>query len=169
MKLLAAIASLAVLAVSQAIAEGAPTSTTTYTPLPTPAYPASVDCATSSSDQDVTAFTLTPSDYCIGKPYTVTSTGPLKFDIIAGARYSVTGKLYGRIAYTDHGDFCALLAAAGTPCPIAKTANALSFDLTVKPFLPANLPLQYTYSFTNGNNHIIFCRATTLAGKKCTV
>ncbi|KAF9300971.1 hypothetical protein BGZ74_007292 [Mortierella antarctica] len=142
MKLLSAIVSLAVLAISQAIVEGAPTSTTTYTPRPTPpAYPASESCATGTTTQNVTAFTLTPSDYCIGKPYTLTSTGPLKTDIIAGGTFSVTGRYLGRVVYTDdHRDFCALLAAAGTPCPVAKTADALSFALTVKPWVPAIPP-----------------------------
>ncbi|KAF9337519.1 hypothetical protein BG006_004345 [Podila minutissima] len=90
MKLLSAIASLAILAISQAIVEGVSTSTAiyTYTPRPTPpAYPASESCATGTITQDVTAFTLTPSDYCVGKPYTLTSTGPLKTDIIAGVTF----------------------------------------------------------------------------------
>ncbi|KAG0016001.1 hypothetical protein BGZ81_011432 [Podila clonocystis] len=156
MKLLSAIAALAVAAVAQA-------QITDKHPL----YPASVDCATGYVDQNVTAFTLTPDDFCIGKTYTVTTTGPLALDIIAPARMALTGKYLGRIVYNDNQDLCVLLAAAGTPCPVAKTADALSFALTIKSSLPAKWPLQYNYLATNGNNHIIFCRATTLIGKKC--
>ncbi|KAG0019914.1 hypothetical protein BGZ82_011747 [Podila clonocystis] len=145
-----------------------PTPTPTYSPRPVPpTYPASENCAAGVTDQNVTAFTLTPSDYCIGKTYTVTTTGPLALDIILGAKFALTGRYLGRIIYVDNKDLCALLAAAGTPCPVAKTADALSFALTIKPSLPFNWPVQYTYLATNGNNHVIFCRATTIIGKKC--
>lgn len=120
-----------------------PTTTTTApisTWTPPPPYPVSGDCAPSgTADQTVTDFNLTPSDYCVGKPYTITTTGPLSQDVVAPATISVSGKYLGRVVYTDRQDLCALLAAAGTPCPVAKTANALSFALTVKPSLPANV------------------------------
>ncbi|KAF9209211.1 hypothetical protein BGZ59_010223 [Podila verticillata] len=155
MKLLPTIATLAVIAVTHA--------RTLISP-----YPVSGDCASpGTTDQIVTDFNLTPSDYCIGKSYTVTTTGSLVNDVIAPAKITITGKFLGRIVYTDQQDLCALLAAAGTPCPVAKTANALSFALTVKPSLPGGIQFGYTYQAINGNNRILFCRTTNLTGKNC--
>ncbi|KAF9369462.1 hypothetical protein CPB97_003584 [Podila verticillata] len=147
-----------------------PTTTTpapTATSTPLPLYPISRDCATGATDQNVTDFNLTPSDYCIGKPYTLTTAGSLSTDIIEGAKMSLIGRFLNRIVYTDSQDLCALLAAAGTPCPIAKTANTLSFALTAKPILPAGIPFAYQYLATNGNGHTIFCRATNRIAKTC--
>ncbi|KAG0010760.1 hypothetical protein BGZ82_003285, partial [Podila clonocystis] len=80
MKLLSAIAALAIAAVAQAQITDKH-----------PAYPDSVNCATGVTDQNVTAFTLTPGDYCVGKTYTVTTTGPLALDIISGATFALKG------------------------------------------------------------------------------
>ncbi|KAI9235022.1 MAG: hypothetical protein BYD32DRAFT_489228 [Podila humilis] len=164
MKFLSAIATLAVLAVTQAVQEGpiptataAPTATSTPTPLPL--YPISSNCATGYTDQNVTDFSLTPSEYCIGKPYTVTTTGSLSDDIIEGGSLHVIVRYINRIVYAENHDLCTLLAAAGTPCPVAKTTNALSFTFTPKTFLPSGIPFAYQYQATNGNGYNLFCRS----------
>ncbi|KAF8988396.1 hypothetical protein CPC16_005675 [Podila verticillata] len=81
MKLLPTIATLAVIAVTHA--------RTLISP-----YPVSGDCASpGTTDQIVTDFNLTPSDYCIGKSYTVTTTGSLVndvIDVIAPAKITIT-------------------------------------------------------------------------------
>ncbi|KAF8949191.1 hypothetical protein BGZ52_006049, partial [Haplosporangium bisporale] len=95
-------------------------------------------CSTpGTTDQTVTNFTLKQS-FCRGKHYTVIATGPVIQDIIAPAKLSISGKYLGRVIYSDNLDLCALLAAAGTPCPIAAGTAALTFDVLLKPSVIVN-------------------------------
>ncbi|KAF9198341.1 hypothetical protein BGZ59_004720, partial [Podila verticillata] len=57
---------------------------------------------------------------------------------------------------------CALLAAAGTPCPIAAGTAALTFDVLLKPSVIVNVIFQFTYQATNGNNRNLFCQAAPM-------
>ncbi|KAG0011534.1 hypothetical protein BGZ81_002120 [Podila clonocystis] len=155
MKFFSAIAAFAVVAITQA---------QVYKP---PTYPLSESCASYPTQQNVTSFTMTPGDYCIGRPYTVTTTGPLHADVIEGATVTLFGRWLGRLVYTDNQDLCKLLAAAGTPCPIAKTATSLSFDLLAKKNIPPNVVFTYQFQVVNGDGGTIFCRATAIAGKNC--
>ncbi|KFH73450.1 hypothetical protein MVEG_00666 [Podila verticillata NRRL 6337] len=120
------------------------------------------DCATpGTTDQTVTNFTLKQS-FCPGKIHTVIATGPVTGDIVAPSKLAISGKFLGRVIYTDNKDFCALLAAAGTPCPVAAGTPALTFDVLLKPSWPTDLRGQFTYQVTNGNNRVLFCQAATM-------
>lgn len=114
-----------------------PTSTYTPPPLP-PKYPESKNCPNVTTDQAVTGLTMTPGDYCLLQPYTLTVTGPLSAPIIDGTTLSITGSLFGSIVYRDVADLCKLLAAAGTPCPVPTTATSWSVERTLKN-APANV------------------------------
>ncbi|KAG0344626.1 hypothetical protein BG004_004298, partial [Podila humilis] len=122
-----------------------PTGTTSSVPTPTssplpppPVYPASRNCVTYPTLQDVSAFVLTP-DWCLNKPITVTSTGPVSADIVKGATIGIQGRYLGRLVYADKKDLCEVLAAAGTPCPLSAAGlNSLSFDIGLKPNLAPN-------------------------------
>ncbi|KAI9234905.1 MAG: hypothetical protein BYD32DRAFT_453622 [Podila humilis] len=118
-------------------------------------------CATpGTTDQTVTNFTLKQS-FCPGKNYTVIVTGPVTGDIVAPSKLWISGKFLGRVIYTDNHDFCALLAAAGTPCPLAAGTAALTFDVLLKPSWPTGVNAQFSYQVINGNNRILFCQAAT--------
>ncbi|KAF9349811.1 hypothetical protein BGX26_011928 [Mortierella sp. AD094] len=69
--------------------------------------------------------------------------------------------------YTDNQDLCTLLAAQGTPCPVASTATSLTACVTVKPNTPAGYLTANTISATNGNGHVLFCRTATLTSANC--
>jgi len=96
------------------------------------------DCSPPSADQTVTNFTLKPT-FCPGMNYTVISTGLTSKDIIAPSKLQILGKYLGRIVYSDNQDLCALLAASGTPCPVAAGTAILSFDVLLKPTWPLNV------------------------------
>ncbi|KFH70523.1 hypothetical protein MVEG_03373 [Podila verticillata NRRL 6337] len=120
------------------------------------------DCSSpGTTDQTVTNFTL-KQGFCSGKNHTVIVTGPVIQDIIAPAKLSISAKFLGRVVYTDNRDLCALLAAAGTPCPIAAGTTALTFDVLLKPSFPWNFTCQFTYQATNGNSRLLFCQAATM-------
>ena len=106
-------------------------------PPPSPVYPNFANCATGSTDQTVTGFTVTP-DYCIGKNYTLTFTGPLSAPIIEGAQLQIIGRYLNKIVYSDNNEpaLCPLLAAAGTPCPVPVTTTSWSIQRLAKPSLP---------------------------------
>ncbi|KAI9232989.1 MAG: hypothetical protein BYD32DRAFT_465763 [Podila humilis] len=104
-----------------------------------------------TTDQTVTNFTI-KQNFCPRKNHTVIVTGPVIRDIIAPAT----------VIYTDNLDFCALLAAAGTPCPVAVGTTALTFDVLSKPFLPVNLITQFRYEARNGYNTILFCQDASI-------
>lgn len=114
-----------------------PTATYTPPPLP-PKYPESQNCPNVKTDQAVTGLTLTPGNYCLLQPYTLTVTGPLSVPITDGTTLSTIGKLAGSVIYRDTADLCELLAAAGTPCPVPTTATSWSVERTVKN-APANV------------------------------
>lgn len=99
-----------------------------------------------TTDQVVSNFTLVPG-LCPGKNATMTSTGLIIQDIIDPAKLSISGKLFGRVAYTNNLDLCKLLAAAGTPCPIPAGTAALSFDALTRASLPPNVSYTVTFMY----------------------
>ncbi|KAF9311533.1 hypothetical protein BG006_004551, partial [Podila minutissima] len=116
---------------------------------------------------NITDFSISPVPLCSGKNYTLTATGPLSTDIIAPATLTVQGRYIGRVVYTDNQDFCRLLADAGTPCPIAATTSTLSVNVLLKTAFWQNVNTHFTFRASNGNNHNLFCQATTLMAQKC--
>ncbi|KAF9345200.1 hypothetical protein BGX26_003416 [Mortierella sp. AD094] len=125
------------------------------------------NCAAGSPDMTVESFSLTPYPLCIGKNICATAKGSLKTDIISGAKLSITGRYLGRLIYTDNQDFCGLMAAQGTPCPIPATVTSLTACVPLKNSAVANVPAADTILVTNGNGNTLFCQASSLYAVNC--
>lgn len=97
------------------------------------------NCATGPTDLVINNFTLTPYPPCIGQSVCVSGTGTLLAPVSAPATLAITGKLLGRVAYTDNHDLCALLAAQGSPCPIPVSVTSITVCVQVKPSTPADV------------------------------
>ncbi|KAF9129697.1 hypothetical protein BGW39_003887 [Mortierella sp. 14UC] len=145
MKFATAIAVLATFAVSSASAQFTNLTTSTSNPV----------------KYDGANYAISPFPMCVGKPFCLTSTGTLLSPIVEGAKYSITGRYLGRLLYTDNHDLCSLLAASGTPCPVA--AGAFNFNLCVplKNNFPPNVGLMFQYLATNGNGDLLIGQKTT--------
>ncbi|KAF9373223.1 hypothetical protein CPB97_000714 [Podila verticillata] len=125
------------------------------------------NCATpGTTDQTVTNFTIS-APFCAGHNYTLTSTGPLSDTIFEPTKLGIAGKFLGRVIYTDNADLCALLAEAGTPCPLATTVTSLSFQRLLKPSVATNINLQFSFQALNGNNRVLFCQVGTMSASYC--
>lgn len=85
----------------------------------------------------VSTFSLSPYPLCINQNVCASATGQLSVVITQGATLSIIGRFLGRIVYTDIQDLCALLAAAGYPCPVAMTRTTITVCILVKPNAPA--------------------------------
>ncbi|KAF9417825.1 hypothetical protein BGZ76_004486, partial [Entomortierella beljakovae] len=109
MKFIAAIASLAFIAAVQS--QDAPASW--------------VSCASGESQLEVSSFITEPYPFCVGQQVCANIEGTLSAPIIEGAKVSIIGRYLGKIVYTDNQDFCALLAAQGTPCPVPTSVTSL--------------------------------------------
>jgi hypothetical protein len=81
------------------------------------------NCATGVTGLDVTSYTYAPYPVCPGKDVCTTIVGALKEPIVQGATLTITGRFAGNVVYSDTLDFCAALAASGTPCPVAASAS----------------------------------------------
>jgi len=91
-----------------------------------------------------TAFNLTsvnwsPSPACVGKQLCAVGTGILTEPIMAPASLTFTVKYFGRVIFADTYDFCAMLAAQGTPCPIPAGHAVLKGCVPIRPTTPANV------------------------------
>ncbi|KAF8944213.1 hypothetical protein BGZ47_004519 [Haplosporangium gracile] len=121
----------------------------------------------------VISASISPFPMCIGKQFCLTLTGTLSKPILQGAKYSIGGRLFGTPAYSDYGaDLCSLLAANGTPCPVAAGPATLTVCRDIKSNLPANLRvLSWEYSAINPDGTRIFNQLVDpragLFGVKC--
>ncbi len=77
-----------------------------------------------------------PSPACIGKQFCAVGTGNLTQPIIQGAKFQLNAKYLGRIVYVENQDFCAMLAAQGTPCPVPAGPTVLKGCITIKSSTP---------------------------------
>ncbi|KAF9399984.1 hypothetical protein BGZ76_007808 [Entomortierella beljakovae] len=125
MKFIAAIASLAFIAIAQS--QDAPANWTS--------------CASGQTQLEVTSFITEPYPFCVGEQVCGNIVGTLNTPIIEGAKVSITGRYLGKIVYTDNQDFCAALAAQGTPCPVPTSVTSLRACVTVKPETPAGVSI----------------------------
>ncbi|KFH73740.1 hypothetical protein MVEG_00954 [Podila verticillata NRRL 6337] len=125
-------------------------------------------CATAgTTDMTVSAFSVAPYPLCINQNVCATVTGTLLTDVIAPAKLAISGKFLGRVVYTDNQDLCAILDAAGHPCPLPMSTPSITACVLVKPSAPANVNVQLTVQATNGNNRILFCQAATVTASTC--
>ncbi|KAF9084264.1 hypothetical protein BGX27_003848, partial [Mortierella sp. AM989] len=115
-----------------------------------------VNCAT-APDMTVTSFSLTYPP-CAGKLGCFTATGVLSVPITAPATLPIVGKYLGQIVYTDHHDFCALLAASGQFCPVPVTVTSITFCVLIKSSVLVGIPFVLTISPTNGSGNNLFCQ-----------
>ncbi|KAG9324917.1 hypothetical protein KVV02_008479 [Mortierella alpina] len=115
------------------------------------------NCATSPTQFHMTSVTWSPSPACIGKNLCAVGTGTLDVPIIQGAKLSLSGKYLGRVVYTDNQDLCAVLAAQGTPCPVAAGAAVLKGCVKIKESAPPNVGCAFTTLATNGDGGLLFC------------
>ncbi|KAF9547743.1 hypothetical protein EC957_007908 [Mortierella hygrophila] len=125
------------------------------------------NCATVSTQLDVETFGVAPYPLCVNKNMCLTSTGTLTTPVIAGSTLIISGKYLGRQVYTDAHDFCTLLNAQGSPCPIPVTVHALTACVLVKPECPVNIGMAMTFDATNGDNGKIYCQRGTLTATSC--
>ncbi|KAF9331526.1 hypothetical protein BG006_005606 [Podila minutissima] len=126
------------------------------------------DCAPAgTADMTVSAFSVTPYPLCIGQNVCATVVGTLSTPVIAPAKLAVSGKYLGRVVYSDNQDLCAILLAAGHPCPLPVSTTSITACILVKPSAPANINVQLTVQALNGNNHILFCQAATVVAQNC--
>ncbi|KAF9172210.1 hypothetical protein BGX21_003898 [Mortierella sp. AD011] len=124
------------------------------------------NCAT-GSEFTVESFTIAPYPLCIGQTVCATVTGSLSTEITSSATLSIVGKYLGTIVYTDQYDFCELMGAQGTPCPIAATTTSLTACVTVKSSAVASIPASDTITITNGDNKVLLCQAASLYAVNC--
>ncbi|KAF9117093.1 hypothetical protein BGW39_002483 [Mortierella sp. 14UC] len=117
------------------------------------------DCVTSPTQLTTTSFSLAPVPMCIAKPYCLTTTGTLSTAIIAGAKLAILGKYLQRVVYIDNRDLCTVLAANGTPCPVAAGPITLNMCINVKPNFWPNVPTNFQFQAVNGDGNILFCKA----------
>ncbi|KAF9946480.1 hypothetical protein BGZ72_000289 [Mortierella alpina] len=115
------------------------------------------------------SLTWSPSPACIGQDFCAVGTGVLSASIIAPARLNLNGKYLGRVVYTDNQDLCALLAAEGTPCPVAAGSEVtLKGCVKIKETAPVKIPVSFRSTAINGDNREIFCTMVLNAeGRKC--
>ena len=99
------------------------------------------NCATAPTQFQMTSATWSPSPACIGKDICAVGTGTLNTPIIQGAKLSLTARYLGRLVYTDNQDLCAVLAAQGTPCPVAAGAAVLKGCVKIKENVPPNVTI----------------------------
>ncbi|KAG0276355.1 hypothetical protein BGZ95_007660 [Linnemannia exigua] len=124
-------------------------------------YTALSSCnSTSSVHFDASNYSISPSPMCIGKPFCMTASGTISTPITQGAEYIIRGRYIGHSVINESYDLCALLAANGTPCPIAAGAFNLNICVNAMPNLPYNMPLDYQFYATNGDSELIFCQIT---------
>ncbi|KAF9915159.1 hypothetical protein BX616_006783 [Lobosporangium transversale] len=125
-------------------------------------------CAPSTTGLTLTALpVLEPYPLCIGKEYCLTLTGQLNTDITQGSRLSVIGRWVGRIVYTDNQDLCTLLAAQGTPCPVASTTSSIKLCTPMKSNFWANVQTHFQFSATNGDGDLLFCQTSPIYAQNC--
>jgi hypothetical protein len=100
--------------------------------------------ATAPTQFTATSVSLSPVPLCVQKTC-LTLIGNLSTPITQGARNSVTGRWLDRLVYTDTQDLCAVLAANGTPCPIAAGAITLNVCHPMRSMTPRNVspPCQF--------------------------
>ncbi|KAF9952780.1 hypothetical protein BGZ70_000484, partial [Mortierella alpina] len=115
------------------------------------------NCATTPTRFQMTSATWSPSPACVGKDLCAAGTGTLDAPIIQGARLVLTGRYLGRLVYTDEHDFCAVLAAQGTPCPVAAGAVVLKGCVKIKENAPPNVGVDFRTVATNGDGGLLFC------------
>ncbi|CAO3568977.1 unnamed protein product [Mortierella alpina] len=105
----------------------------------------------------MTSATWSPSPACIAKELCAVGTGTLDTAIIQGATVVMSGRYLGRLVYTDEQDLCAVLAAQGTPCPVAAGTTVLKGCVTIKKNAPPNIAVEFRTVATNGDGGLIFC------------
>ncbi|KAF9566871.1 hypothetical protein EC968_003571 [Mortierella alpina] len=115
------------------------------------------DCSSTPTQFQMTSATWSPSPACIGKDLCAVGTGTLDAPIVEGATLSLTARYLGRIVYTDNHDFCAVLAAQGTPCPVAAGAAVLKGCVKIKENVPPNIAAIFQTYATNGDGGVLFC------------
>ncbi|KAG9324918.1 hypothetical protein KVV02_008480 [Mortierella alpina] len=115
------------------------------------------NCASGPTQFQMTSATWSPSPACIGKDICAVGTGTLDTPIIEGATLSLTARYLGRLVYTDNHDFCAVLAAQGTPCPVAAGAAVLKGCVKIKENVPPNVAAVFKTVAVNGDGGTIFC------------
>ncbi|KAF9309703.1 hypothetical protein BG003_009442 [Podila horticola] len=130
--------------------------------------PVWTDCAPpGTADMTVSSFSVLPYPLCINQNVCATVVGTLSTPVVAPSKLSVSGKYLGRVVYTDNQDLCAILLAAGHPCPLPVTTTTITACILVKSTAPANINVQLTVQANNGNNHILFCQASTVIAQTC--
>ncbi|KAF9922062.1 hypothetical protein FBU30_007836 [Linnemannia zychae] len=126
-----------------------------------------INCATSSTIMTLSSYSITPYPLCIGKDLCNTATGVLSEPITNGARLSIVGRYLNTIVYSDEKDLCALMAAAGMPCPIPATLASLPTCYLIKSSMPANVPVAMTWKAVNGDFKVIYCESQTVQAVVC--
>ncbi|KAG0337663.1 hypothetical protein BG004_007557 [Podila humilis] len=129
--------------------------------------PTWTNCATGPTDMTVSAFSVAPYPLCVNQNVCATVVGTLSTAVIAPAKLSISGKYLGRVVYTDNQDLCAILSAAGHPCPLPITTTTITACVLVKPTAPTGINVQLTVTATNGNNNVLFCQGATVTANNC--
>ncbi|KAF9914688.1 hypothetical protein BX616_007780 [Lobosporangium transversale] len=129
--------------------------------------PQFTNCATGATDMTVSSLVLNPYPLCVGKEVCATVTGSLSAPVTQGAKLNIVGKYLNRIVYTDAHDLCTVLAANGTPCPVATSVTSVKACILVKSTAPTGIPVVLQVSATNGNGHVLFCQQATVTAQNC--
>jgi len=105
-------------------------------PYPPPIGGPFLNCATGTTDMNITSFVLEPRSPCIGKEVCIIANGTLSVPITAGGNTTVIGRYLRKIAYSQKSDLMDGLVAQGYPNPVPATVSSVKYCFTVKPSLP---------------------------------
>jgi hypothetical protein len=104
--------------------------------------PATMNCATSPTDFNVSGFAFSVYPMCIAQPICFTATRSLLAPIMHGTnltKVSFIGRYLGAILYLDEQNLCDILAAQGQPCPVPVGTTSLTTCFRIKDNFPANV------------------------------
>ncbi|KAG0321445.1 hypothetical protein BGZ97_011326 [Linnemannia gamsii] len=126
------------------------------------------NCAPPGAVVSDVSFKMDGEWACVGEKVCGTLTGIFPDPIIQGSKLVVSVKYLGRITNTFNADLCTVLGESGYNCPVPagpKTIHAcIHYNGEV-----VNIPGNTTMYAYNGDSKYLFCQASTVMNKNCTL